>query len=80
MNDQGMLDYVVSSATLLRLPMDAARAGRVSEILARTAMIASVLDNVEIGPADELAEIFCPAPFPDAQAGAGVATGSGSTP
>lgn len=68
MDNQGMLDYVVSSSAVLRLPIDEARAKRVSEILARTAIIASGLDGVELTAAVELAEIFRPAPFPQADA------------
>jgi hypothetical protein len=64
MNPPAMLDYVVAAAAVLRLPLDAARAQRVSEILMRTAAIASSLDAVTLAPEHELAEIFRPAPFP----------------
>lgn len=63
-----MLDYVIHTAQALSLPLSDDRARRVAETLARTAGMVKPLDGVAIGPADELAEMFRPAPFPAAPA------------
>ncbi len=70
MHTPTMLEYVVATAAVLRLPLDDARAARVSEILLRTAAIAASLDAVVLAPEHELAELFRPAPFPADDAGA----------
>ena len=59
-----MLDYVLQTAAVLRLPLSDSRALRVAETLARTAVMVESLEGVEIGAADELSEVFRPAPFP----------------
>lgn len=59
-----MLDYVIHTAAALALPLSDERARRVAETLARTAGMVKPLESVAIGPADELAEMFRPAPFP----------------
>ena len=67
MADPSMPDviaYVRASARLLDLPLDDARVERVALHLARTRGVAAALANTPLAPADELAEIFRPAPFP----------------
>ena len=63
MNDEQTLAYVKAAAFALALPMDDARALRVAANLQRTAAMAVLLDGVALAPHDELAEIYCPAPF-----------------
>jgi hypothetical protein len=43
--------------------LDDAQAVRVAVHLQRTAALAATLDDLPLDPHDELAEIFCPAPF-----------------
>ncbi len=62
--DADLLAYVEASAALLALPLEAARAQRVAQHLARTAALAALLDGVPLRPEDEPAEIYRPAPFP----------------
>jgi hypothetical protein len=64
MSEGEMLAYVKATAALLELPLDEARAQAVALHLARTAAMARMLDAVPLAPADEIAEIYCPAPFP----------------
>ena len=64
MNDAVILGYVYSAATLLDVPLDAARAQRVLSHLQRTAAMAALLQGAALAPHDELAEIYCPAAFP----------------
>jgi hypothetical protein len=64
MTDAEALNYVQASATALRLPLDDARAQRVAVHLARTAVLAQLLDAVALAPEDELAEIYRPLAFP----------------
>lgn len=64
MNDALSLQYVKTTAELLMLPLEAAQAARVAVYLQRTAAMASLLDNAGLAAHDELAEIYCPAPFP----------------
>lgn len=64
MTDAEALHYVQASATALRLPLDDARAQRVATHLARTAVLAQLLDAVALAPDDELAEIYSPLAFP----------------
>lgn len=54
------LAYVQSSSRLLQLSLDSERARRVALHLQRTADIAQLLEDVELPPETELAEIFCP--------------------
>jgi hypothetical protein len=59
-----ILAYVRASAALQGLPMDAARAQRVAEHMARTAHLAQLLEGVPLAPEDEIAEIYSSMPFP----------------
>ena len=63
MNQADVLNYVASSALLLGIPMDAARAARVASHLQRTAAMAALLDAANLSVDDEPAEIYCPAAF-----------------
>lgn len=64
MTDADVLAYVKASAALLALPLDDARAQAVAAHLARTAALAKLMEQADLGPADEPAEIYRPAPFP----------------
>lgn len=64
MTEADILAYVRASAALQGLPMDAARAQRVAEHMARTAHLAQLLEGAPLGPEDEIAEIYSPMPFP----------------
>ena len=63
MNEADVLNYVQSTAALLGIPMDAARASRVSSHLQRTLAIAALLDAANLSVDHELDEIYCPAAF-----------------
>jgi len=56
--------YVRASAAMLDLALDDAQVRRVAMHLSRTLAMADALGDVPMAPADELAEIFRPAPFP----------------
>ena len=56
--------YVRVTAPLLALSLDEAQVLRISQHLQRTAAMAAQLQAVPLSPADELAEIYCPAPYP----------------
>ena len=64
MESDDVLAYVKASAKLLALPLDDARALRVAQHMKRTAELARLLETAALCPEDELAEIYCPAPFP----------------
>ena len=66
MNDTQALAYVQATAAAVNLPLNPAQAQRVAGYLARTASMAALLDGVPLAPHDELAEIYCPKPFPAA--------------
>ena len=65
MESDDVLAYVTASAKLLAIPMDDARTLRVAQHMERTAGLARLLETAALGPEDELAEIYCPAPFPN---------------
>jgi hypothetical protein len=64
--DADMLDYVRLAARLQALPIDEAQAVRVAGHLGRTQAMARLLAAFGLTPHDEIAEVFCPAPFPPA--------------
>jgi hypothetical protein len=66
MTEEDALSYVTSVAKTLSLPLEPDRAQRVAQHLARNAQIAQVLDRIALDAYDELAAIYCPAPFPAA--------------
>ena len=55
MNQADVLNYVKSTAALLGIPMDAARALRVASHLQRTVAMAALLDAANLSEDDELA-------------------------
>ena len=63
MDNETTLNYVNSTAKLLGIPMDAARADRVAAHLRRTVAMAVLLDAEDLCVEVELAEIYCPAAF-----------------
>jgi hypothetical protein len=66
MNETELLNYVKATAVALDLPLDQARVLRVAAHLQRTAQLAKLLEDEPMGPEHELAEIYRPAPFPQA--------------
>ncbi len=64
MKDTQLLAYVQAAAGAVGLPLDEMRVRSVAVHLGRTAAMARLLDEAELGPQDEPAEIFRPAPFP----------------
>ena len=67
--DSPIADYVKSAAALLALPLSADQAARVAVHLQRTAAMAALIQAVELPAHEELAEIYCPAAFPDSRDG-----------
>ena len=63
MESDEVIAYVKASANLLALPLDDAAALRVAQHMQRTLELVRLLATAELGPEDELAEIYCPAPF-----------------
>ena len=63
MNEADVLNYVKSTAALLGVPLDDARALRVASHLQRTVAMAALLNAANLSVDDELAEIYCPAAF-----------------
>ena len=66
MEESEVLAYVKAAARAVNLPLDEARALAVATHLGRTAAMARLLDDVDMAPEHELAEIYRPAPFPEA--------------
>ncbi|HEY0297133.1 MAG TPA: DUF4089 domain-containing protein [Bordetella sp.] len=66
MSADTVLHFVRASATLLGLPLDDAQAGRVAAHMARTAGMARLLEAAPLAEDDEPAEVYRPAPFPEA--------------
>ena len=56
--------YVRVAAPLMEFQLDDAQVLRISQHLQRTAAMAAQLQAVPLSPAEELAEIYCPAPYP----------------
>ena len=63
-NDDDLVAYVQATARVLGLPLDDAQVQRVAAHLARTKAMADALAAVPLAAHEELAEIYCPAPFP----------------
>jgi len=63
MTEDQTLRYVQASAVAVGLPLEAAQAKRVAAHLQRTSVLADLLDAFPLGDAEELAEIYCPAPY-----------------
>ncbi|WP_382154373.1 AtzG-like protein [Hydrogenophaga sp. ANAO-22] len=64
MTEVQTLIYVQAAAVALDLHLDTAQAARVASHMHRTAAMAALLDADPLHDEDELAEIYCPAPFP----------------
>lgn len=65
MEESEVLSYVKAAAHALDLPLDDAAAQRVAAHFSRTVAIARLLvEQAELAPENELAEIYRPAPFP----------------
>jgi hypothetical protein len=67
MEESQVLQYVRSAAQAVGLPLDEARAQAVALHLGRTVAIARLVEGAPLAPHHELAEIYCPAPFPAAE-------------
>lgn len=65
MEDADARSLVSANARALGLELDAPQTARVATHLQRTAAMAAVLDAFPLHEADELVEMFCPAPFPE---------------
>jgi len=59
-------DYVRSAARFLDLPLTEAQVQRVAGHLTRTKAMVALLRNAPLADDLEPAEVYCPAPFPDA--------------
>ncbi len=64
MNEQQSLAYVSTVADALGLTLDEEQVQRVAAHLQRTAAMADLLSSAALGPHDEPAALYCPAPFP----------------
>jgi hypothetical protein len=64
MDETEVLDYVKAAARALALPLDDARAEAVAAHFARTLAIARQLEQAQLAPEHEPAEVYRPAPFP----------------
>ena len=64
MEESQVLDYVKAAAAAVNIPLDEARACAVALHFGRTVAIARLLEQAELAPHHELAEIYRPAPFP----------------
>ena len=64
MSEDELLAYVRASANLLQLPLSEARAQAVALHLGRTAALARLLEAAPLEAEEEIAQIYCPAPFP----------------
>ena len=67
MTEDEVLEYVKATARALNLPLDEGRALAVALHLGRTVPMARLVASAQLAPADELAEIFRPAPFPSVE-------------
>jgi hypothetical protein len=63
MTEVQTLIYVQAAAAAVDLRLDTAQAARVASHMHRTAGMAALLDAVPLHDEDEVAEIYCPAPF-----------------
>lgn len=67
MTEDEVLTYVRAAARVMNLPLDDVRAQAVALHFSRTVAIARVVEDAPMAPHDELAQIYCPAPFPVAE-------------
>ncbi len=66
MDDTQALAFVKAAAAAVSLPLDDAQALRVAVHMQRTSLMASQLDDFSMSVDLEPAEVFSPAPFPQA--------------
>ena len=64
MSEDELVAYVRSAANLLQLPLAEGRAEAVALHLGRTAALAWLLEAAPLAAEEEIAQIYCPAPFP----------------
>jgi hypothetical protein len=64
MENSEILAYVKAAARVVNMPIDDAAAQRVAAHLGRTAALARLLDQADLAPEHEPAEIYRPAQFP----------------
>ena len=64
MEETEILDYVKAAAKAVALPLDEARAQAVAQHMGRTLAIARQLEQAQLAPEHEPAEVYRPAPFP----------------
>jgi hypothetical protein len=64
-NEVQTLIYVQAAAVAVDLKLDTAQAARVASHMHRTAGMAALLNAFPLHDEDELAELYCPAPFVD---------------
>lgn len=72
MTDTAILQYVQTTAALIGIPMDDARAARVADHFGRTVAMAAALEAHPLPPDAEPAEVYRPAPFPATDASSSV--------
>lgn len=65
MTDDDVLAYVISSARVQGMPLTEQRAVAVAAHLKVAHGIAQIVQGSALLPHDELAQIYCPAPFPN---------------
>jgi hypothetical protein len=70
MTEDEVLSYVRAAARTMNLPLDETRLQAVALHFGRTVAIARVVESAPLAPHDELAEIYCPAPFPTEESAA----------
>jgi hypothetical protein len=63
-SEDELLAYVQAAANLLQLPLSETRAQAVALHLGRTAALARLLDAAPLPAGEEIAQIYCPATFP----------------
>ena len=66
MDDSQALAFVKAAAAAVSLPLDDAQAQRVAVHMQRTSVMAAQLDDFSMSVEVEPAEVFRPAPFPQA--------------
>jgi hypothetical protein len=64
MTEQETFQYVKTTAVAMQLPLTDMQAQRVAEHLQRTVGMVAALNALPLLPEHELAEIYCPAPWP----------------
>jgi hypothetical protein len=66
MSGVDFLAFVRAAAALQGLDLDDAHVSGVAGHVALAAAMATLLDGADLGCEDEPAQVYCPAPFPDA--------------